>query len=51
MAALTIALGFFMREVTLAVGSLEALLPSAIIRARRRRRDGDPEDEAPVGRS
>jgi hypothetical protein len=51
MAALTIALGFFMREVTLAVGSLEALLPSAIIRARRRRRDGDPDDETPIGRA
>ena len=51
MAALTIALGFFMREVTLAVGSLEALLPSAIIRARRRRRDGGPDDDTPVGRA
>ncbi len=51
MAALTIALGFFMREVTLAVGSLEALLPSAIIRTRRRRRDGEPDDDTPVGRA
>ena len=48
MAALTFALGFFLREVTLAVGSLEAWLPSAIRRARRRRVE---EDEGPLGGS
>jgi small-conductance mechanosensitive channel len=37
MAALTLALGLFLREVTLAVGSLEAFLPSAIRRERRQR--------------
>jgi small-conductance mechanosensitive channel len=37
MAALTFALGLFLREVTLAVGSLEAFLPAAIRRARRQR--------------
>jgi hypothetical protein len=47
MGALTLALGFFLREVTLAVGSLEAWLPSAIRRARRHR----DEDEAPLGGS
>jgi hypothetical protein len=46
MALLTLALGFFLREVTLAVGSLEALLPSAIRLARRRRDSGD---DAPLG--
>ncbi len=48
MAALTFALGFFLREVTLAVGSLEAWLPGAIRRARRRREE---EDDAPLGGS
>jgi hypothetical protein len=48
MTALTFALGFFLREVTLAVGSLEAWLPGAIRRARRRREE---EDEAPLGGS
>jgi small-conductance mechanosensitive channel len=46
MAALTLALGLFLREVTLAVGSLEAFLPSAIRRARRRRAE---EDDLPLG--
>jgi hypothetical protein len=44
MAALTLALGLFLREVTLAVGSLEAWLPSAIRRARR-----TDHDDAPLG--
>jgi hypothetical protein len=48
MALLTVALGFFLREVTLAVGSLEALLPSAIRLARRRH---DRDDDAPLGGS
>jgi hypothetical protein len=48
MTALTFALGFFLREVTLAVGSLEAWLPAAIRRARRRREE---EDDAPLGGS
>jgi hypothetical protein len=48
MTALTFALGFFLREVTLAVGSLEAWLPGAIRRARRRREE---EDDAPLGGS
>jgi hypothetical protein len=48
MAALTLALGFFLREVTLAVGTLEAWLPSAIRRARRRREE---DDDAPLGGS
>jgi hypothetical protein len=48
MTALTFALGFFLREVTLAVGSLEAWLPGAIRRARRRREE---EDQAPLGGS
>jgi hypothetical protein len=48
MGLLTLALGFFLREVTLAVGSLEALLPSAIRLARRRRDSGD---DAPLGGS
>ena len=45
MAALTLALGLFLREVTLAVGSLEAWIPSAIRRANRQRGD----DDAPLG--
>ncbi len=45
MAALTFALGLFLREVTLAVGSLEAWLPNAIRRSRRHRGD----DDAPLG--
>jgi small-conductance mechanosensitive channel len=45
MTALTFALGLFLREVTLAVGSLEAWLPSAIRRSRRPRAD----DDAPLG--
>jgi hypothetical protein len=48
MAALTLALGFFLREVTLAVGTLEAWLPSAIRRARRRREE---DEDAPLGGS
>jgi hypothetical protein len=48
MAALTLGLGLFLREVTLAVGSLEAWLPSAIRRARRRR---DDEDQGSLGGS
>ncbi len=52
MAALTLALAFFLREVTLAIGSLEAFLPRAISAARRRRRSRDePDDDEPVGRS
>jgi hypothetical protein len=46
MLALTLALGLFLREVTLAVGSLEAILPSALRRARRRR---DPDEDGPLG--
>jgi len=46
MGALTIALMFFLREVTLAVGSMELLLPAAIRRARRRRQEPD---EGPLG--
>jgi hypothetical protein len=46
MVALTLALGLFLREVTLAVGSLEALLPSAVRPARRQRGD---EGEGPLG--
>ena len=46
MTALTFALGLFLREVTLAVGSLEAWLPSAIRRSRRQRSD---EGEGPLG--
>jgi hypothetical protein len=42
MAALTLALGLFLREVTLAVGSLEAWLPAAIRRARRTEDDDGP---------
>ena len=45
MAALTFALGLFLREVTLAVGSLESWLPNAIRRSRRHRGD----DDAPLG--
>ncbi len=45
MTALTFALGLFLREVTLAVGSLEAWLPNAIRRSRRHRGD----DDAPLG--
>jgi hypothetical protein len=37
---------FFLREVTLAVGSMELLLPAAIRRARRRRQEPD---EGPLG--
>jgi hypothetical protein len=48
MAALTLALGFFLREVTLAVGTLEAWLPLAIRRARRRREE---DEDAPLGGS
>lgn len=46
MAALTLALGLFLREVTLAVGSLEAFLPSAIRRSRRQRVE---EGDGPLG--
>ena len=46
MVALTLALGLFLREVTLAVGSLEALLPSAVRPARRQ--PGD-EGDGPLG--
>ncbi len=52
MASLTLALAFFLREVTLAVGSLEALLPSAILRSRLRRRPASGDgDDAPLGGS
>jgi hypothetical protein len=44
MAALTMALGFFLREVTLAVGSLEAWIPMAVRRSRR-----EDHDDAPLG--
>src|SRR5512136_1168672 len=33
MGALTLALGFFLREVVLAVGSLETILPRAVVRS------------------
>jgi len=46
MTALTFALGLFLREVTLAVGSLEAWLPSSIRRSRRQR---DDDVEGPLG--
>jgi hypothetical protein len=46
MVALTLALGLFLREVTLAVGSLEAFLPAAIRRARRQRVE---EGSGPLG--
>ena len=46
MTALTFALGLFLREVTLAVGSLEAWLPSSIRRSRRQR---DADGEGPLG--
>ena len=39
MVALTLALGLFLREVTLAVGSLEAMLPSGV---------GSPRDTPPL---
>lgn len=45
MVALTLALGLFLREVTLAVGSLETFIPAAIRRSRRHRVD----DDAPLG--
>ena len=45
MGALTLALVSFLREVTVAVGSMNALLPGAILRARQRR----PREEAPPG--
>ena len=54
MASLTLALAYFLREVTLAVGSLEALLPSAILRSRLRRRQAAPDDggdDGPLGGS
>lgn len=44
MGALTLALGFFLREVVLAVGSLETLLPRAVVRSLHRR-DDDGDDE------
>jgi small-conductance mechanosensitive channel len=47
MGALTLALTFFLREVVLAVGSLEAILPRAVVRSLHPRDD----DEAPLGRS
>ncbi len=50
MGSLTVALTFFLREVTLAVGSLEALLPAAVRRARARR-DRDTPDDGPLGGS
>lgn len=49
MAALTLALAFFLREVTLAIGSLEAYLPRAILRSRRRGPDPAGDDDAPAG--
>ncbi len=48
MGALTLALTFFLREVVLAVGSLEAILPRAVVRSFHPR---DDDDEAPLGRS
>ena len=49
MGALTLALTFFLREVVLAVGSLDAILPRAVVRSLHGRADED--DEAPLGRS
>ncbi len=49
MGALTLALTFFLREVVLAVGSLEAILPRAVVRSLHGGADED--DEAPLGRS
>jgi hypothetical protein len=49
MGALTLALTFFLREVVLAVGSLEAILPRAVVRSLHGRPDED--DDAPLGRS
>jgi len=46
MAALTVALGFFLREVTLAIGSFDLLL-----RMGRRVRRGDADDLSPPGGS
>jgi hypothetical protein len=41
MGALTLALGFFLREVVLAVGSLETLLPRSVVRSLHRHDDAD----------
>jgi hypothetical protein len=46
MGALTLALGFFLREVVLAVGSLETLLPRAVVRTLHRH---DEDDDEPRG--
>lgn len=46
MGALTLALGFFLREVVLAVGSLETLLPRSVVRSLHRHAD---EDDDPRG--
>ncbi len=50
MAALTLALGFFLREVVLAVGSLESILPRAVVRTLHARdtRDDDGGGEPPA---
>jgi hypothetical protein len=45
MASLTLALTFFLREVVLAVGSLEVFLPRAVVRSLHPRQD----DDAPRG--
>jgi hypothetical protein len=51
MGALTLALGFFLREVVLAVGSLEAILPRAVVKSlhalEARGKDGDGPPAAP----
>lgn len=48
MGALTLALTFFLREVALAVGSLEVILPRALVRSLH---PGAGDDDAPLGRS
>jgi hypothetical protein len=45
MAALTLALTFFLREVVLAVGSMEAILPRAVVRSLHSREG----DDGPLG--
>lgn len=51
MGALTLALGFFLREVVLAVGSLDAILPGAVVKSfhalETRGKDGDGPPASP----
>lgn len=47
MGALTLALGFFLREVVLAVGSLETFLPRAVVRTLHRHDDDDEGPSSP----